>query len=425
MTECEKRLETKNGVEVFTYKNPALHSFQISLFVKAGCMYEKPDESGITHFLEHVAIRNVNRLYDMKLYRMLDANGLSFNAMTYSEMVHFFTAGASENFSVAAPVIAALLDPITLTREEIDAERRRIKAEIRESDDKSSLASFANKIVFEGTSLAGTIVGTNKSVDKITRKRLEDYRKSTFTKENVFFYITGNFTDEDIADLVSEIEKRELLGAERRKNVAPVPTSFGKRPSDIFIKSDDYVAVRFIFDLDAERIPMPVADLLYDMLLSGYNSKLFIEMSENRGLFYDTSESLESFANIGTLNFSYEVRPTDLCSAIDLTVDILNSMKSPTDAEVNAAKASYVDNALMLYDDVRELNFTFAYENHVTGAGYRSIEERRDAYSAVTAEQIGSAARELFTEGNLTLTIKGNKKTINKEAIKKSIRRLV
>ena len=68
MAESERVRKTKNGVSIYSYKNPALHSFYISLFAKAGCMYEDEKYSGITHFLEHILIRNVNHLYDGELY---------------------------------------------------------------------------------------------------------------------------------------------------------------------------------------------------------------------------------------------------------------------------------------------------------------------------------------------------------------------
>ena len=40
---------TKNGVKIYTYKNDRSHGFFISLFVKAGSMYESAEENGITH----------------------------------------------------------------------------------------------------------------------------------------------------------------------------------------------------------------------------------------------------------------------------------------------------------------------------------------------------------------------------------------
>ena len=124
--EFERNLKTKNGVDVYYYKNPSLHGFYISLFVKAGVIYEKERYYGITHFFEHAAIRNVNKLYGMKLYETIDRYGIDFNASTYSEMVNFFVSGASKNFTRGIPVIASLLDPLGLSRQEIDAERRRI-----------------------------------------------------------------------------------------------------------------------------------------------------------------------------------------------------------------------------------------------------------------------------------------------------------
>ena len=101
----EKRIVAKNGIPVYSLTNNNNHGFFISMFLKAGCMYERENESGITHFLEHVAIRNVNKLMGDGLYRELDKRGMEFNASTYSEMVQFYISGASCHFRVAAEMI--------------------------------------------------------------------------------------------------------------------------------------------------------------------------------------------------------------------------------------------------------------------------------------------------------------------------------
>ena len=178
----ERRTVCKNGIEIFDYKNPNIHGFFVSLFLRAGCMYESDSERGITHFLEHILVRNVNKLSDMNLYRTLDRCAMNFNASTYSEMVQFYVSGASRHFGKGIEILDKLFSPIALTKGEVDAERRRIKAEIRENDDKSSLSAFSSERVFSGTSLAFSITGTNKSVDSISAKRLEEYRKRVFTK---------------------------------------------------------------------------------------------------------------------------------------------------------------------------------------------------------------------------------------------------
>ena len=424
----EKRMTAANGIEIYSYRNPALHGFSISLFLRAGLMYEGEDEQGITHFLEHALIRNINKQKGGKLYATLDRHGVEFNAATYSEMVQFYAQGASGAFAVGADVIAAFFNPIILSAAEIATERKRIKAEIRESDEKNSMASFTASEIYAGTSLAGSITGTNKSVDRITLTRLEEYRKRVFIKENLFVYVTGSFSDSDLDNLsrlLGEVVLSEASSeSDIHTNVAPVSRYFGKRDAKIAVKNADYTSLRFSFDMDMATVDDNAADVLYDMLLSGYSSPFFIEMSEERGLFYDTSGAVEKFKNIGSFYFGYEVKERDIYAAAEITVDILNDYATRLRDPSEIMKAGYVNNAPLLYDDMRELNFTMAYDNHIMDAAYKTLEDRIAAYRALTPESIRNTARSLFRAQNLTVTVKGSKKRIDTEKLKKIFTKL-
>ena len=255
--------------------------------------------------------------------------------------------------------------------------------------------------------------------------KLERYRRKIFTKDNLFVYITGNFEDEDVAYLVSKLEGLDICESEYVcDNIAPTSESHFARDGEVFVKNSDFTKIRFTFDLDMTRLGVPETDLIYDILLSGYNSDFFMEMSERRGLFYDVSGAVERYKNIGELAFTYEVREKDLYEATALTVEALVSLKKTLRSPDTLMKASYVDNAYMLYDDMRELNFTFAYDNHIMGLGYASIEDRRAAYESVTPEDVRRTAEEIFKVTNLTVTVKGNKKRIDTERIKSIIKNL-
>lgn len=420
--QIERSRKTANGVIVYDYKNPSLHSFFISLFVRSGSMHE--NIPGITHFLEHTAIRNANAVMNGGLYSTLDRLGMEFNASTYSEMVQFYITGASANFSTAASIIAGLLSPIILSPPEIRTECERIKAEIRESDDRTSLSSFTNNIVHSGTSLSRSITGTLCSVSKITAKRLEEYRRSVMTADNMFFYVSGSYTDADIDNLIAEIEKHQLKDGKRAENLAPICSSFGKRDGRVYVKNADFTMLRFSFDMDMTKMTMAETDLLYDILLGGYNSGFFIEMSEKRGLFYDINGASERYKNIGTLTFSFEVRGGSVYDAVETTVSLLRQFRDRIPEEGEMMKAGYVDNAYLLYDEPRELNFTFAYDNHIMNGSYRSVEERAQKYMVITPERIREVAMTVIRPENLVLTIKGNKKKIDTERLEKIIQSL-
>jgi len=412
---------TENGIKIHSYKNSSVHSFNISLYVKAGCMYEREGEGGITHFLEHVLYRNVNTLMGGNLYQTLDKYGVEFNASTYNEMVQFSVSGVAANFRVGADIISMLFSPLVLPRVEFLAELSRVKAEIRESDDRTSLAAFTASIVHEGTSLAKPILGTLGSVSRITLNTLEDYRRSVFSADNLFFYITGAYGEDELDYLAEKLGKIELPIARERQNAAPVSRNFGKREPKAHVKNADFTMVRFSFDMDMSRIPQGTDDLLYEILLGGNNSRFYIEMSEKRGLFYDISGSVEKYKNIGSFYFGYEIRAGSVYEAVELTLSILLDLCERALADDEFVKAGYTEGGWLLYDDARELNYTFAYDCHIMDAGFRSIEERSALYSAITSDELMRAAREIFRPENLTLTMKANKKKTDTVRIERLI----
>lgn len=423
----EKKYSAKNGVAVYSYPNPTLNSFNISLYIKAGYIYESEEERGISHFLEHVLIRNINELMGGTLYPTLDRTGLELGAYTYPEMIQLSVQGARERFSLGGEIITRALLPITLSSSHVDTERRRIKAEIRESDDKNTLSYLASSTVHEGTPLAGSILGTNRTVDRITRTRLEKYRQRVISQENIFFYLTGSYTEEELAsftELVGSFSVSPTECGQIRTTTVPVSANFGRREPTVVVKSSDYTAAHFSFDVDMTRASACELDLIESILFSGFSAPFFVRMSEESGLVYDVSGGIERYRNIATLTFSFEVDSRKLETAIQMCVDILNSFMHKPLSEGECMKAPYVDNAPLLLDSARELNFTFAYENHISGLGYPSVEARRRAYLAVSPEDITRCAGEIFRPENLTLAIKGNKKKIDTERIRNILLRL-
>lgn len=417
----EKRIVAKNGIPIYSIINENSHGFFVSMFLKAGCMYEREDESGITHFLEHAAIRNVNRLMNYRLYHELDKCGMEFNASTYSEMVQFYISGATMHFATAAEMISRLLGPIVLDRGEIDAERDRIKAEIREVDDKRTLAFIAGEKVWEGTALARPITGTLGSVSKISLSKLEAYRKRIFNKDNIFFYVTGNVNNDNLSYLSQLIGEYIVDGCEIHRNVAPMSNAFSKREKGINIKNADFTKIRYSFDVDMSRVTCAELDLLYDAVLGGYSSDFFIELSERRGLFYDLGGTVERYRNAGVFSFSYELKESKLYEAAEKTAELLRVYRARAIDPDRCMRAGYVDNAYMLFDDPRELCFTFAYDNHILGLGYCGIEDRRSTYAGITPERLREVADIVFRPENMTVALKGNKKRIDLSKLEKII----
>lgn len=421
MSEGQKIKYAKNGIKIVSYKNTGVHSCHISLYVRAGCMYERPEENGITHFLEHLLYRNVNSLMGGKLYSTLDRLSIELGAATYNEMMQFNASGEYRGFRQMADIISLLFSPLSLSKDEFSAELSRVKAEIRESDDKTALATLVGSVAYGGTPLEKTILGTLGGISTLTRRKMEEYRKRIFTRDNVFLYVAGNFGEEELDYLAEKIAAFEPALGECHENIAPVPEGFCKRDIGVHLKNADFTMVRFNFDMDMSALRPGEDDLLYDILLGGNNSRFYIELSERRGVFYDISGSVEKYKNIGSFAFTYEVRAGSLYEAIRLSLAILSDMKRRILPEEECMKHGYVFGGELLLDDPRELGYTFAYDTEMMGYPYSSVNERSALYEKITPERIREAARTIFKAENLVLGIKGSKRKIDAEKIEKII----
>ena len=400
--------KTSSGIDVYFYPNMALHGFHMSLYVRAGSLYENEDTQGMTHFLEHIAIRNINYRMKGNLYRMLDKYGLEFNASTYRDMIQFYVSGAAERFFVGVGLLTELFSALELPTPEMEAERRRVKAEIREGDERTSLSNFTAAALYPDGTGRYPIVGTATSIATISRSALELYREEVMCAENIFLYVTGRVSEADIPAFLRALESCPVTHGVRRENVMPRPAAFGQRFGAVRVKVADYTVMRFNFDVDMTKVTPAECDLLYDLLFTGYNARFFLEMSERRGLCYDISGSVDRYRNIGNFSFSFEVKPKDLKEALACSVRLLREVGETPPKEEEIPRATYVDNNGLLYDDAAELNFTFAYDVHVLGCPYESLEDRKAAYAAVTPERLSEIAREIFRFDNCLLTAKGH-----------------
>ena len=418
----EKCFVTDNRINIFQYPGDHVHGFSMSLYLKAGSMYESAEENGISHFLEHIVIRNINHLMDGQLYRYLDRWGLMFNACTYKEFVQFEITGAAKNFRKAADVLVKLFEPISLPASEIDIERNRIKAEIREDDDKEKLTYFANQIVWKGTTLAQTITGNSSGLNRMGKTRLREMHHRLMASDNLFIYVTGRAGEDEISYLKAGLEKYpvEARGLERN-NIASVPEGFSNRNGMVTIKQSKDSVVRFSFDLEYKEFPQAAYMLLYDILFDCENSKLHQALSEEAGFIYSFDSVMEEYSNIGVLCFQYEVQPAKLLESVEIVVRLLKELKKGITDELDYVKPTYIDNSELILDDPSAFNWSQAYEGHILAKASTEIEQRKAEYEAVTAEQITALARKIFCTDNLVVTLKGKKSIRTEKQIREKI----
>ena len=423
-TDLEKSRLTENGVRIFSYENSKINSFAISLYVRGGVMYESDKENGFAHFFEHTAFRNINALMDGRLYEELDLHGLYFNAATYVNYIEFTITGAPKHFRTAASIISKVLCPFVITDKELDTERKRIKAEIREERE-SSLSRFSDEAVYRGCPLSRPIAGKCKSVDSFGIRTLKTKQPQLISSDNVFFYVGGAITEDDVNMLCKEVERYDVSSSSPALKECPLPTDFGKRNAHVTVKNSPTTSVKLSFDVDVTG--RTVAQLFYlcDLLFTGESCPAYRELSENSGLVYSYEESIAYYGSFAVLSISFDVRADKLQKSLETALKIFADAKGKLGKRIPFIRAVYEDNVFIAEDDSENIVSEFGYYNHILGLDLTTIDKRQKCFLTVGEEEINELAEKVFTKDNLVIAIKGNKKNIDSERIQSTAARIL
>lgn len=407
----------ENGIRVMGIRNPRLHGFCASVYILAGSMYEEEKENGITHLMEHCVFRNLKKRVEGDFFELLTSHGLTVNACTYKEFVYFYVCGPTSGLPFATELLGKMFLPFDLTAEEYRTELQRVKAEIREEAETTTLSHMLNRYCWEGTTLERTICGSCKGLDRISRKKVEEYRHRILVPGNMLVYLTGNIPDDARELIYGAVERIPTSAGPIRDNTAPVPQHFGQRSLTIHRKNADYCYLGVSFDIDNTRISAGVRDLLYSVLFEGENALFYRHMSEEKALVYSYDSALEQYRNISRLKIEFEISHKDLLSAVRELIHVLHMVRDGAFSFDNCLRKLLTRWELML-DAPGDLNWSMAYENHILGA--EPIEpwaERLGRYAGITRNDLMTAAREIFRTGNLTAALKGKNGTIPEEEL--------
>ncbi len=404
--------------DVYVLPCPHLHSFCVGVYLVAGSMYEDIRNNGITHLYEHAVFRNIKKKYDTDFYELLTENGISFNASTYKEFVYFEISGLPSGIDFAADIVEKLFDPLELTAEEYETEKRRIKAEIREEGEFTTLQYFADTKVWEGTSLANTISGYCTTLDKISRTALNRFREETVTEGNVFLYVTGNVSETDVEKIRCAAAKMNVSkGGRIRDNTAPVPKNFGKREKKIHFKQSDYCLVRMSFDIDNTICNTAIRDIIYSALFEGEDAMFFQRLSEREPLIYSYDSTLEQYRNISCIKFQYEISPKNIVRSFEVIIRLLEDIKSGFfrfDNSINKLSTKWT----LMSDEAANLNWGMAYMNRILGDTVLELQGGHPTlYDGVTLEDVKEKAAIIFTRENLVCAVKGKKKSLDLDSL--------
>ena len=370
-----------------------VRSAALGIWVRTGSSHESDDNSGVSHFIEHMMFKGTDRRSARQIAEDVDRIGGMSNAFTGKEATCYYIKTLSSNIYQGAEILLDMLTGSAFAEEEMDKERKVILEEIkmiRDTPDEDVI-DLISELVNGKNAIGRTILGTPESLAGIDRQKLASYYRREYSRDSIVIAVAGNFDPDRIEDLFEK--GLGSLNADKpafAPEIHPYEQKFKVRVKDIE-QTHLCLAIPSV-PLGDDRY---YAFVLMNSIFGGsMSSRLFQSIREERGLAYSVA-SMNAFASkSGFFNIYTGVAHEKLEETVKAIKDEIGKLceEGVTDDELAMAKEQMKSSFIFGLENINSRMFNIGKNKLLLDKVYEA-DEVLQGYDNVTKEDILDAAR--------------------------------
>ncbi len=371
------------------------------LMVNAGSRDEQAGELGAAHLTEHTLFKGTTRRKAYQVNCRLENLGGELNAFTTKEDTTVHATTLRSDFPKAVELIADIVFNSTFPDHEVEREKEVVIDEIntyRDIPAETIFDTFEAEL-FAGSPLAGNILGTSRSVRRISPQMLRDFVHRTYTPDQMVFASTGGMStatvERNLRKYLADFEPRRRSF----ERVAPDPVDrFEKSIHKAGVHQAHCILGGRAYNLqDSRRLPLA---LLVNMLGGpAANSMLNILLREHNGLSYTVEASYNPISDSGlaTIYFSSDRDKMERC--IELVQRSLRELceRKLSSLKLSMAKKQYMGQFAISMENP-EGNMLGAAKSMLVFDAVDPSDVIYRKINSITAEQLMEVANEIFPQ---------------------------
>lgn len=336
-----KKTILPNKLRIITASMKETQAVTLYLVIRVGSRYEEKEQSGISHFLEHLFFKGTEkRPTTLEIAKELDSVGALYNAFTSEEMTGFYISAERKQFSLILDVLFDILENSLFAEEEINQERKVILEEInlRKDTPMVYVLDLYKQLLYGDTPLGRMVIGSPKTILNLKRDDFLRFKDRFYTPSQIVLAVAGNIKEKDLA-LINEYFKKLKPGPSYQPCLISEAQTAPK--VNVYYKKTDQSHLALGFKSICRSSPLRYAQEVLNIILgASMSSRLFIQLREKRGLCYYVSSDTWYFQETGTLLVSAGVPIKRTEEAIEIVLEEFKKLKKegPSDSEVKRAK---------------------------------------------------------------------------------------
>jgi zinc protease len=405
------RAVLENGMVVLTVENSVADIVAARIFIKAGGIYEAPEQAGISQLLSSVLTKGTDRFSAQEIAEQVESVGASLGTDAASDYCLLSLKTVSADFTEMLELVAHLLRSPTFPESEVELERRLTIQGIRSMQEQPfSVAHHQlRQAMYQNHPYAQSSLGSEETVSQLGRSDLQHYHQTYFRPDNLVISIAGRLVPEDAIALVDQIFGNWQVPTVADR-VLPLPAlhlpTIAPQPQRSITCQDTQQAIVM---LGYQAAAVQEADYMALKLLSTYlgnglSSRLFVELREKRGLAYEVSAFYPTRLDVSQFVVYMGTAPGNTAIALDglqQEVERLQTTRLTPD-ELQASKNKLLGQYALGKQTNAQIAQTFGWYETL-GLGIEFDQQFQQAIAAVTAETAQATADRYFTTPYMSL----------------------
>jgi predicted Zn-dependent peptidase len=316
--ETHRKTVLPDHTRILTERIGNVRSVSLGVWFLTGSRDESEDESGMSHFIEHMVFKGTKTRTAKQLAVEMQALGGNFNAYTLKEMTCYSARILDTDLEPALYIVADMLQNSKFDDSDIRTERRIIAEEIKgylDSPDEVAFDLLA-KAALGSHPVSRSILGTYESLSTIDRTRIKRVMRHRYTTGRTVIAAAGSVRHDRLVSLVNKVFKFPESGEYAQKPVSVDGTSRIRLKNKPGI-NQVHICVGCKSDpcSGSKKYALRVFNTVFG---DGIGSRLFQKLREEKGLVYNVFTFMLPYRDVGLFGGYLAVHPKNAHRAMDL-----------------------------------------------------------------------------------------------------------
>ena len=314
-----------NGVQIVHRKttSPVVY---VGIMVGAGTRHELPNENGMAHYIEHCVFKGTQHYTARQIINHIEGIGGEINAYTTKEETTFYAATLRQHFRTTLHLLADMVLRPTFHKKETDKELTVILDEIESYNDSPSELIYDDfeNMIFEGSSLAMPILGTKKTLRRISKSPdiALSWMQQHYRPERMVLFVLGNVsTQQVISAAEKELGETTSISSASSISIASSHISHSEASLTRLYRRHTH-QTHIMLGSHAYPIghPKQLTMYLLNNILGGgsMSSRLYLILREKYGLVYNIDSQAVPLSDTGYWNIYLACEPQHKDQCLEL-----------------------------------------------------------------------------------------------------------